>query len=266
MDTIKRYLLCTSLFFAALSLAASSPAQSPFDGTWLIKPAQSKPTSIPLTFYTSQGWLHCVSCTPPNDVAADGADHAVTGQVFDTTNVTLVDANTIKVVNKKDGRIIEELSGAVSKDGKTLTIKRADYAQNGQVTNSVETWKRIGDLPSAGVHATSGKWQMLKVTGGEKFTTVTYRTNGDEITMTAPDGENYTAKFDGKDYPFKGDYQANTVSLKRIDAHTLEETYKRDGTVAYISKMTISPDGKSMTTVFRGPKGETGATFAATKK
>jgi len=264
MNRIKRYVLCTSLFLAALSLAASSDAQSPFDGTWLFKPAQLKLSPKPFTFYTSQGWFHCVSCTPPFDVAADGQDHAVTGQPFDTESVTLVDANTIKSVEKKDGKTIEEESGTVSKDGKTSTTTEIYYGQNGQVTKSSVTWKRLGVLP-AGVHATSGNWQMLKITAPEKDWTATYKTSGDEVTMNDSDGHSYTAKFDGKDYPYKGDYQANAVSIKRIDARTMEETYKRDGTVVGISTMTLSADGKSVTDVFRDPRSDRTTTMVFAK-
>jgi len=265
MNRIKRYVLCASLFLAALSLAASSAAQSPFDGTWLIKPAQSKLNPKPFTIYTSQGWYHCVSCTPPFDVAADGADHAVSGQTFDTASVTLVDANTIKGVFKKDGKTTAEELGTVSRDGKTLTVKYTGYAQNGQVINQVGTDKRIGVLP-AGVHATSGNWVAQSFTDTENDLTTTYKTNGDEITMTDPTGDSYTAKFDGKDYPYKGSYQADAVSLKRIDARTIEETDKRDGTAVSIYKMTVSADGKSMTIVYHDPRADTTSAFVATKK
>ena len=90
---------------AALSRAASL-AQSPFDGTWLLNPAQSKLAPKPLTWSASQGWFHCVSCEPSFDVPADGQDHAVTGHSYDTASVTLVDSRTMRVVNKKDGKIV----------------------------------------------------------------------------------------------------------------------------------------------------------------
>ena len=266
MNRIKRYVLCASLFLAALSLAALSDAQSPFDGTWLIKPAQSKLSTKPFTFYTSQGWFHCVSCYgPPFDVAADGQDHPVTGQTFDTASITIVDANTIKGVYKKDGKAIAEEADTVSRDGKTLTSKYTGYAQNGQVTNSVATSKRVGVLP-AGVHATSGNWVAQGFTDTENDLTIIYKTSGDELTMTDPTGDSYTAKFDGKDYPYKGSYQANAVSLKQIDARTIEETDKRDGTVVAVYKMAVSANGKSMTIVYHDPQNDTTSTYVATKK
>ena len=50
--------------------------------------------------------------------------------------------------------------------------------------------------------------------------------------MSQPTGESYTAKLDGKDYPAKGSYTYNSVSLKRVDYHTIEETDKREGKVS----------------------------------
>jgi hypothetical protein len=41
----------------------------------------------------------------------------------------------------------------------------------------------------------------------------------------------YSAKFDGKDYPGTGIANADAVSLKRIDANTIETLQKKDGKV-----------------------------------
>ena len=60
-------------------------------------------------------------------------------------------------------------------------------------------------------------------------------------------GDSYTAKFDGKDYPVKGGPGITSVALKKIDANTIEETDKLNGQVIFISRMTVSPDGQTMT-------------------
>jgi hypothetical protein len=200
MKKIMCFAACASFSLAALSFAAVSNAQSPFDGTWLLKPAQSKIDPKPFVMYTSQGWFHCDSCEPPYVVPADGQDHAVTGHAYDTVSVTLVDPHTVKFVYKKDGKVTDEEVDTVSADTKILKFTSKNYSQNGQIGNSGATLKRIGVLPP-GVHATSGKWQVLNFTDTENDLLTTYKTNGDEITMTDPTGDNYTAKFDGADYP-----------------------------------------------------------------
>jgi len=77
--------------------------------------------------------------------------------------------------------------------------------------------------------------------------TFTFSGQGDELTYKAGTGESYTAKLDGKDYPYNGDPGTTSVSLKQINDRTIEETDKRDGKAIYVTRMTISADGKTMT-------------------
>ena len=40
----------------------------------------------------------------------------------------------------------------------------------------------------------------------------------------------FTSAYDGKDYAFTGDPNADAISFKRVDAHTVEATAKKGGT------------------------------------
>jgi hypothetical protein len=71
---------------------------------------------------------------------------------------------------------------------------------------------------------------------------------------------------DGKDYPYKGDPGTTSVSLKRIDASTIEETDKRDGKAISTTRMTVSPDGRTMTLVSHDLRRNDTATFTAEKQ
>jgi hypothetical protein len=103
---------------------------------------------------------------------------------------------------------------------------------------------------------------MDKVRESENGLSVTYKSSGDEFSMSDPTGASYTAKLDGKDYPVKGDYGYNAVSLRRIDERTIEETDKRDGKVVWVTKLTVSADGKKMMAVFTDKvRGGTGTYF-----
>jgi hypothetical protein len=62
----------------------------------------------------------------------------------------------------------------------------------------------------------------------------------------------YTAAYDGTDYPIKGSPVANTVSLKRIDARTTERFDKKDGHVMLVYRRVVSEDGKTMTVTING--------------
>ena len=266
MNVIKRFLVCALFSTAALCAPTFTQAQSPFDGTWRLDMSQAKFSPKPLVSYLSQGWYHCVSCTPAFDVQADGQDHPVAGQPYDSISVTVVDPRTLSFVTHKAGKIYYEQTRTASADGKTLTVKTTVHPMNSdQPVNSEATAKRVGIAP-AGVHATSGNWQMLKMTTSENDTLFTYKTNGEEITMTEPTGESYTAKFDGADYPAKGSVSYNAVSLKRINPNSFEETDKRDGKVVDVSTVTVAAGGKTMTIVDTAqPSGRT-STFTAKKQ
>src|SRR5262249_13387258 len=61
----------------------------------------------------------------------------------------------------------------------------------------------------------------------------------------------YQALFDGKDVPFKGG-ALDTVSLKKIDDHTFEQTGKIKGQAVATSTFKVSPDGKTLTVTAKG--------------
>jgi hypothetical protein len=54
----------------------------------------------------------------------------------------------------------------------------------------------------------------------------------------------WTAMFDGKDYPVKGDTSRDTVSVKKIDDYTIEITNKKGGKVTTTIKAVYDKDGK----------------------
>jgi hypothetical protein len=62
----------------------------------------------------------------------------------------------------------------------------------------------------------------------------------------------YDAKFDGKDYPVTGLAYADTVSMQRIDANTIEANFKKGGQVVLTITSKVSNDGKSRTSTFKG--------------
>jgi hypothetical protein len=62
----------------------------------------------------------------------------------------------------------------------------------------------------------------------------------------------YTANYDGKDYPLNGMADADTVSLKRMDANTTERTDKKAGKVVRTYTRKVAADGKTMTATIKG--------------
>ncbi len=266
MKKFVRYFSCVLFSAFVLCVPAVSHAQAAFNGTWRIDTNTAKFSPKPITFYIGNGWYHCVNCTTPFTVQADGKDHPVTGQPFDSISVTIVNPQSISMTESKNGKVIGEQTRTVSANGKILTVKGTDYPQDGSkpVTFDV-TAKRDGIAPSD-VHATSGNWVIQKYSGSENGLLTTYKVTGDQIAMSDPTGDSYTAKLDGQDYPTKGMYGQDAVALKLVNPHTIQETDKLKGKVIGTATLTVSPNGKTMTIVAANPNTGRTSTFTAHKQ
>jgi len=62
----------------------------------------------------------------------------------------------------------------------------------------------------------------------------------------------YTAMYDGRDVPVKGDPGRDTTAMKRIDDLTFEQTNKKDGKTTTVSRYVYTRDGKSRTQTTTG--------------
>ena len=99
-----------------------------------------------------------------------------------------------------------------------------------------------------------------------KSLTVKFEAAGKGVKLTTdgvgadgqPTHTEYTAAYDGKDYPLIGSPVADTVSLKRIDASTSERTDKKGGKVVQTLTRKMSKGGKSFTVTVKGtnPQGQ----------
>jgi len=119
----------------------------------------------------------------------------------------------------------------------------------------------------AGSHAISGSWRVTKIDSvSDNGLSFTYKVEGDSLTMTTPTGQSYTAKLDGTEAPYKGDPGTSSVSVKRLDKNTIEETDKRDGKVIAVARITVSADGKSMTVAVDDKLHGTSSQFVAVKQ
>lgn len=86
------------------------------------------------------------------------------------------------------------------------------------------------------------------VENGFKHTTRTKTQNNGAFDIVIE----YTAKYDGKDYPMDPEATVDQVSLKRIDANTVERTGKVRGKVAETMTLKVSRDGKTLTVTTMG--------------
>jgi hypothetical protein len=243
--SMKRLLAVSLLLLPGLMFA-----QSPFDGTWKTNMSASKLSQKPYTYSVSQGMYVCETCAPRVSAKADGSDQAVTGQPYDTIAVTVVDPNTIHLVTKNGGKMVSDQTRTVSADGKMMTISVTAYPANGSDPYKTEVHLARVSAPPAGSNATGGTWRLQKMNEDSPGITTAWKATSDGLSMSAPTGEHWDAKFDGKEVPVNGTYQQETVSVKKLGDREVEITEKRDGKLYSVAKMTVSPDGTKMTTVY----------------
>jgi hypothetical protein len=62
----------------------------------------------------------------------------------------------------------------------------------------------------------------------------------------------YTASYDGKDYPITGTPAGDTISLKRIDGRTVASVQKKAGRVTVETTRVVSEDGRTLTLTVTG--------------
>ena len=116
-----------------------------------------------------------------------------------------------------------------------------------------------------------GTWKLNETKskfapGVPKSHTVVYETAGDNVKITVDgtdkDGKSthneWTGKFDGKDYPVTGDPTSDMRSYQKVGDRVLKMTIKKDGKVTITGRIIVSADGKSriVSTSEPGAKGK----------
>jgi hypothetical protein len=227
-------------------------AQSAFDGTWKVDLKTAQFPTKPDVYLLQDGMYHCKTCVPAIAIKADGQDQKVTGHpYYDTASIKVVDDRTIEETDKKNGKVVATSKTSVSADGNTMMFEFSDSsATSGDPVTGKGEATRVAKGP-AGSHAMSGSWRTAKMENvSDNGLAFTYKVEGDSLTMSNPMGQGYTAKLDGTDAPYKGDPGTTSVSVKRVDKDTMEETDKRDGKVITVTRMKVAADGKSITIAF----------------
>lgn len=238
------FVLLLSLLLPGLAMA-----QSAFDGTWKVDVKTAQFPKKPDVYLLQDSMYHCKTCVPPIDVKADGQDQKVAGHpYFDMMSIKVVDDRTIEETDKKNGKVVATSKTWTSADGNTLMFEFTDSsATNADPVTGKGEQTRVTKGP-AGSHAISGSWRTSKMdTVSDNGLVFTYKVADDSLTMTNLTGQSYTAKLDGTEAPYKGDPGTTSVSVKKVDKNTMEETDKRDGKVISVARMTLSADGKGMT-------------------
>jgi hypothetical protein len=113
--------------------------------------------------------------------------------------------------------------------------------------------------------AQMGTWKLneakSKISPGTgKNTTVVYAAAEDSVKVTVdgvdaagkPAHNEWTGKYDGKDYAVTGDPASDMRAYTLVNDHTLSLTVKKDGKVTMTIRVVIAADGKSRTVTANG--------------
>jgi hypothetical protein len=132
----------------------------------------------------------------------------------------------------------------------------------------------VGSVVCFAKDINQGTWKLNEAqsrlsAGAPKNQTVVYKeSRGDtKVTVDGVDADGkaihneWTGKFDGKDYPVTGDATSDSRAYKKVDNPdncaklnfcALELTAKKDGKVTMSGYIVVSPDGRSRTVTVSG--------------
>ena len=112
----------------------------------------------------------------------------------------------------------------------------------------------------AAADAQTGTWKLNEAkskiaAGAVKNHTVVYEDAGDSVKVTVhgtgSDGKathnEWTGKFDGKDYAVTGDPTVDTRAYTKVNDRTLAMTIKKGGVVTITGEIVVAADGKTRT-------------------
>jgi len=83
-------------------------------------------------------------------------------------------------------------------------------------------------------------------TDGVKATHTRVQADGTRATL------GFSARYDGKDYPYTGSPDYDTIAMRRVDANTIESTLKKGGKVIQMTTAVVSGNGKVRTITYTG--------------
>jgi hypothetical protein len=236
--------LSCALMLGCLAGGTLLAADDPFCGKWKLNKEKSKIAGEQMKIQDLGGNKYKWTFGNDSDtVTADGTDQPV--HYGRTMTLTKEGPNELKMVIKKDGKVISSMTHTLSDDGATQTIKGTDTKPDGTTSDFEVVDKRVG-----GGSGWTGTWESTKVDFSAPDEWRIDPNGTDGLTFNTPAYQDtLSMKFDGKEYSEKGPQVApgSTSSGKRIDPHTLDVTDKVKGKVVDHTRYEVSSDGKTLT-------------------
>jgi hypothetical protein len=243
------------LLFVCLA-SLSWAANDPFVGKWKVDPSKSK-LNDEMKVEVAGANRYAITFGPGqvDTVVANGSDQpALSGT---TLSITVKGPNSWEVVRKMKGRMLLKADWTLSEDGKTLNDAFTQYLPDGMtlfsqpLPNGSTLVLPYAYERAAGNSGFLGTWdsESAKVRTGIELTVLPYE--GDGLSFKRSDEEMLKKiKLDGIDYPDPDPSRVNkgaAYSGRRVNARSLEITYKSEGKITGTAQIELSPDLKTLT-------------------
>jgi hypothetical protein len=230
------------LLCACVATGVLRAGNDPFVGDWKLNPSRSKLTDVMKVEGLGANKYIFNFGTGPETIVLDGTDQP--GH-YGTTLSVAIEGNTWKVIRKKDGRMQVSSIWSLSEDGGTLTDHFTGFNASGPAYNLNYVYKRKGT--GSGF---AGEWVSTSETVNSVVMLQVRPYEGDGLSFIEPSADvTRNVKFDGKDYPNVGPNAApgSTSSIRRLNQHAIEMTYKINGKVLYTQQIELSSDLQTLT-------------------
>ena len=233
---------------ACLSATLGLFAADPLIGTWKIDPTLTK-TEPPSTLKVELDgdFIRLRTGTMDARFKFDLRDYPVGAE---TVFARRIGPNLYVITYKTGDRVSRIYRQSVSQDGKSMNTALRTVSPHGATPVLERTAVRIGGAvdPSNPI---LGEWRYSEYTY-VNAPAMRFEAHGDGHRYAGTPG--YTAAYDGKDYHYLSP-ASDAVSLRRIDQHTVEATFKKDGKARSITTLAVSSDGVTLTLRSRSTAG-----------
>src|SRR5215469_13323729 len=223
--------------------AASSLAQSPWNGTWKLNQAKSHMTGDTYTLTKSGNKYHSDEGSIQYDFACDGKDYPTfAGQTVSCEET----ATSLDSTYKQNGKVVLTTKRQLAAGGKSYTSTSTYMRPDGGQTVTKSTHTRVGQ--GTGM---AGTWKSAS-TSSDHISSFTMRLNGNSLHYDSPeDHASWDGTLDGTPASVKGPAVPDglMVSEKLEGPNKMVSEATIGGKVIGRSEDTLSADGKSSTEI-----------------
>lgn len=238
-----RNTICLSAVIGAASFALA--VDTPFAGTWKLNLSKSKLTGDTVTFTPAGDSMKVTAGGESYEFKPDGSASKTS---FGTASWKKLNDHTWQETDMVKGRLDSTNTWTLSQDGKTLTEHITGDKPGGGSFDDTSVFVR-----TAGTNGLAGSWKDREFKGSAP-SSVTISDIDNGLSYDEPDFKlKATGKFDGTPGTVEGPSipPGASFTMSKVNSHTFRMKRTQNGKMFDSSTWTVSPDGKTMTTVSR---------------